>query len=57
MATPTPNESRQPGRQPEALDEHLLDAGYAYLAAVFKNEVANTERRTARGNHTSRREP
>ena len=40
----------------EALQEHVLDAGYAQLAAEFNSESANVERRTARDRYARRTE-
>jgi hypothetical protein len=40
----------------EALREHVLDAGYAHLAAEFNSEPARTERRTARDRYMRRTE-
>lgn len=40
----------------EALQEHVLDVGYAQLASEFNSESANVERRTARDRYTRRTE-
>jgi hypothetical protein len=40
----------------EALQELVLDAGYAQLASEFNSESANVERRTARDRYTRRTE-
>ncbi|MBU8834203.1 MULTISPECIES: hypothetical protein [Mycobacteriaceae] len=39
----------------EALQEHVLDVGYAQLATEFNSDSANAERRTARNRHERRR--
>ena len=39
----------------EALQEHVLDVGYAQLATEFNSESANAERRAARNRHERRR--
>ncbi|CAN3132345.1 hypothetical protein ACNUDN_31520 (plasmid) [Mycobacterium sp. smrl_JER01] len=38
----------------EALQEHVLDAGYAELATEFNSEPSNAERRTARDRYARR---
>ena len=40
----------------EALQEHVLDVGYAQLASEFNSESANVERRTARDRYARRTE-
>ena len=40
----------------EALQEHVLDAGYAGLADEFNSEPAHAERRSARERYTRRTE-
>lgn len=40
----------------EALKEHVLDVGYAELAAEFNTEPANVERRSARARYARRTE-
>ncbi|MDO3014607.1 hypothetical protein P5V34_11475 [Mycobacteroides abscessus subsp. abscessus] len=40
----------------EALREHVLDAGYAGLAAEFNDGPANAERKAARDRYTRRTE-
>ena len=42
--------------QPAPPDEHLLDVKYTEFAATFNADVADAERRAARGNYISRRE-
>lgn len=41
----------------ETLREHVLDAGYAQLAAEFNSEPARAERHAARDRYTRRTEP
>jgi len=53
MPMPTPNESPQV-TEPEAHREHVLDAGYAVLAAAFNSDAPNAERRTARNRYVRR---
>jgi hypothetical protein len=40
----------------EALREHVLDAGYAHLAAEFNSEPAHAERQAARDRYARRTE-
>ncbi|WP_237752758.1 hypothetical protein [Mycolicibacterium aromaticivorans] len=40
----------------EALQEHVLDAGYASLAGEFNSEPAHAERRSARDRYARRTE-
>lgn len=40
----------------ETLNEHVLDVGYAQLAAEFKAEPSNAERRAARDRYARRAE-
>ncbi|MBX9642058.1 MAG: hypothetical protein K2X97_20745 [Mycobacteriaceae bacterium] len=40
----------------EALREHVLDAGYAHLAAEFNSEPAHAERQAARDRYVRRTE-
>lgn len=54
MATPPPSEPRHV-IEPEALNEHGLDAGYAQLATAFNTEDTNAERRAARDTYAHRR--
>ncbi|KWX66077.1 hypothetical protein ASJ79_06780 [Mycobacterium sp. NAZ190054] len=40
--------------QPAPPDEHLLDVKYTEFAATFNADVADAERRAARGNYSRR---